>query len=198
MANLVAERAARSGETAGRILDVAERLLQERGFNAFSYADVAKELGITTAALHYHYAGKAELGEALILRYAERFAQTLERIGASEDKALAQLASYVELYAALLEGGRMCLCGMLAAEFQTLSEAMRTRVTEFLEMNETWLMKLIGRGRSEGSMNVLGSAREIARTIVATLEGAMLVARPFGDARRFRSVARHLLTELQS
>ena len=61
--------------TASRILDVAERLVQIRGFNGFSYADVAAELKISKAALHYHFAGKAELGEALLARYAARFAQ---------------------------------------------------------------------------------------------------------------------------
>ncbi len=57
-------------KTATRILDVAERLVQTRGFNGFSYADIAAELHITKASLHYHFASKAELGEALILRYA--------------------------------------------------------------------------------------------------------------------------------
>ena len=64
-------------DTATQILDVAERLVQVRGFNGFSYADVAAELKITKAALHYHFAGKAELGEALVARYAARFADTL-------------------------------------------------------------------------------------------------------------------------
>ena len=59
--------------TASRILDVAERLVQGRGFNGFSYADIAAELQITKAALHYHFAGKAALGEALIARYSGRF-----------------------------------------------------------------------------------------------------------------------------
>ena len=57
--------------TTSRILDVAERMLQVRGYNGFSYGDVAAELGITRAALHYHFKGKAELGQALIERYAD-------------------------------------------------------------------------------------------------------------------------------
>ena len=69
-------------DTASRILDVAERLVQLRGFNGFSYADVAAELSITKASLHYHFAGKAELGEALIARYAERFNGSLTEIEA--------------------------------------------------------------------------------------------------------------------
>ena len=62
-------------DTSSRILDVAERLVQLRGFNGFSYADVASELKITKASLHYHYPGKADLGRALVERYASRFAE---------------------------------------------------------------------------------------------------------------------------
>src|SRR5271167_2757692 len=65
--DVVKSKEARDGGTAARALDVAERLVQVRGFNAFSYADVSRELGLSTAALHYHFAGKAELGEALIV-----------------------------------------------------------------------------------------------------------------------------------
>lgn len=69
-----------NADTASRILDVAERLVQSRGFNGFSYADVAAELKLSKASLHYHFPGKAELGEALIARYAARFADALEEI----------------------------------------------------------------------------------------------------------------------
>jgi TetR/AcrR family transcriptional repressor of nem operon len=58
------------GKTPTRILDIAEELVQLRGFNGFSYADIASALNVTKASLHYHFAGKAELGEALIGRYA--------------------------------------------------------------------------------------------------------------------------------
>ena len=77
---MAVERTKRENRTPERILDVAERLVQTRGFNNFSYADIAKELEITTASLHYHFRGKAELGQALITRYAERFGDSLERI----------------------------------------------------------------------------------------------------------------------
>src|SRR5207302_10075529 len=78
-------------DTATQILDVAERLVQERGFNGFSYADVARELGISKAALHYHYPGKAELGEALIERYAARFTDALVAVDAREIDAAEKL-----------------------------------------------------------------------------------------------------------
>src|ERR1700751_4491734 len=89
-------------DTASAILDVAERLAQTRGFNAFSYADVAAELGITKPALHYHFAGKDELGEALVTRYTARFNEALEAIDARELHAAQKLEAYADLYAQVL------------------------------------------------------------------------------------------------
>src|SRR5215212_8620379 len=100
--------------TTSRILDVAERLLQVRGYNGFSYGDVATELGITRAALHYHFRGKAELGQALIERYAARFAAALDHLDATAPDAADKLRGYVGLYTDVLRADRMCLCGMLA------------------------------------------------------------------------------------
>ena len=84
---MVATRGHGDSDTATRILDVAERLAQERGFNGFSYADIAVKLGITKAALHYHFASKADLGEALIGRYAARFSEALAEIDAGPSPA---------------------------------------------------------------------------------------------------------------
>src|SRR5919204_7031631 len=96
-----------SRDTPQRILDVAEQLVQLRGFNAFSYADVAGELGITKASLHYHFAGKAELGEALVERYAARFAAALDAIDAAGGDAPAKLDAYARIYADVLRRKRM-------------------------------------------------------------------------------------------
>src|SRR5204862_4471611 len=102
MAPMARPRQRADADTATRILDVAERLVQIRGFNGFSYADVATELGITKASLHYHFPGKAELGQALIARYAERFTTSLGRIDHDEPDARAKLESYAALYADVL------------------------------------------------------------------------------------------------
>jgi TetR/AcrR family transcriptional regulator, transcriptional repressor for nem operon len=183
-------------DTASAILDVAERLAQTRGFNAFSYADVAAELGITKPALHYHYAGKAELGEALLTRYTDRFSQALETIDAKKADAARKLEAYADLYAQVLAQNRMCLCGMLAADYHTLPQPMRHAVIRFFDHNETWLAGVIDQGRDEGTLQVDGATREVAQMIIGTLEGAMLVSRTYRDPHRFASSARRLLAEI--
>jgi TetR/AcrR family transcriptional regulator, transcriptional repressor for nem operon len=185
-------------DTATRTLDVAERLVQVRGFNAFSYADVASELNITKAALHYHFAGKAELGEALISRYAARFAVALADVESRLEEAPARLDAYAALYLEVLRNKRMCLCGMLAAEYQTLPPPMQDTVVRFFAENEAWLSHVLEQGRQDGTLWFDGSPRAVARMIISSLEGAMLVARPFGDISRFEAVAQHVLAGLKA
>jgi TetR/AcrR family transcriptional regulator, transcriptional repressor for nem operon len=188
--------AQRDAGTSTRILDVAEQLVQVRGFNGFSYADVAAELGITKAALHYHFAGKADLGAALISRYASRFADSLADLDAQGGAAAARLAGYADLYLKVLSDRRMCLCGMLAAEYQTLPEPMQDAVVSFFNASEAWLAAVLEAGRDDGSLRFTGSAADTARMIIGSLEGAMLVARPYGDVGRFRAAAANLLAGL--
>jgi TetR/AcrR family transcriptional repressor of nem operon len=186
-----------STNTATQILDVAERLVQIRGFNAFSYADVAGELGLTNAALHYHFPSKAELGEALINRYAIRFTGALADIDESHSDPLRKLDAYAGLYGGVLRNQRMCLCGMLAADYETLSPGMRAAVADFFETNERWLAEVLRQGRDHGELRFPGPPLEEARSIVSGLEGAMLIARSIGDSKRFKSAANHLLEALR-
>lgn len=192
------DAAQRDGDTASRVLDVAEGLIQVRGFNAFSYADIAAELNVTKASLHYHFASKAELGLALIERYERRFAQLLDGIDDTTVGAPDKLRAYARLYSDVLRGRRMCLCGMLAAEHETLPAQIGQAVVAFFDMNEVWLTGVLEQGRADGSLRFSGSARDSARMLIGGLEGAMLVARPYGNLRRFQASARRLLAGLVS
>jgi TetR/AcrR family transcriptional repressor of nem operon len=185
-----------STRTASQILDAAERLVQERGFNGFSYADVARELGLTKAALHYHFASKADLGDALIDRYAARFLQALAWVEDERTDAADKLRAYAQLYADVFRDDRMCLCGMLAADYTTLPDPMRERVVRFFDDNEVWLARVLEAGRTAGTIRFAGPAPSVARTLIGGLEGAMLVARPYRDLERFRAAADLLIRGL--
>ncbi len=187
-----------NADTAARILEIAARLVQTRGFNGFSYADVASELKISKASLHYHFPGKAELGSAVIGRYVARFADALEEIDRGGGDASAKLDAYASIYADVLRERRMCLCGMLAADYDTLPKPMRAAVLRFFDDNEAWLTSVLEQGREEGSLRLSGFASEEAQAIVSGLEGALLVARPYGDVARFQTVVTRLLTGLAS
>jgi TetR/AcrR family transcriptional regulator, transcriptional repressor for nem operon len=180
-------------DTATRILDLAEELVQTRGFSGFSYADIAAKLDVTPASLHYHFGSKAVLGEALIRRYRTRFVAALGAIDERGEPAPAKLDAYARIYAEVLRLGLMCLCGMLAAGYETLPDAMREEVVRFFDENEVWLARVLEQGREEGTVSYAGGASVVAQSIISGLEGALLIARPYGDVARFESAADRLL-----
>ena len=183
-------------ETSERILELAERLVQTRGYNGFSYADIAAALKVTKASLHYHFPAKSELGRRLIGRYERHFLAALEAIERKVKSPREKLRRYAGIYAEVLRDGRMCLCGMLAAEYATLPKAMQQELRHFFDENERWLGAVLEQGRRAGELEFSGAAREVARLLVSSLEGAMMLARSHGDVRRFRAMAERLIAAL--
>ena len=168
------------------------------GFNWFSYADIAAELGIRKASLHHHFPTKGDLGCALITRYIERFGAELAALDADGADAPRKLARYAHLYEDVLRGNRLCLCGMLAAEYASLPPPMQVEIRRFFDLNQAWLASVIEAGRRAGQFHSRGSAAAVAGMVLSALEGAMLVARPYEDVARFSASAAQVLAGLNA
>jgi TetR/AcrR family transcriptional repressor of nem operon len=178
------------------ILDIAEQLAQTRGYNGFSYADVAALLGVTKASLHYHFPSKAQLGSALIDRYQSNFGGALRAIDSGTKSPAEKLDRYIDLYDSVLRNDRMCLCGMLAAEYSTLPSSMQAALKSFFDANERWLTAVIQSGLECGAFFLTEAANARARVLLGALEGAMLIARSYGEPARFRTAAALLVADL--
>jgi TetR/AcrR family transcriptional repressor of nem operon len=183
--------------TAGRILDVAERLVQTRGYNGFSYADISSELRIRNASVHYHFPSKTDLGRRLVSRYREGFMAALADLEAATPDARRRLRSYAGMWTRVLrDGDRMCLCGMMAADIAMLPKAVRAEIKRFFNDNEAWLVRVLTAGRRARTLKLAGTPEVEARLLTMGLEGAMLVARSYGEPRRFEEIADRLLAGL--
>ena len=162
--------------TSTQILDVAQELVQTRGFNAFSYADISEVVGIRKASIHYHFATKAQLGQALAKRYREEFASALEQIRETVADNYKQLIELTKIYEEALQKDRLCLCGMLSTDILTLPAEIRDEVRAFLEATETWIQETIKGGCEAGSL-ASETPEDAARALLASLIGTQLVAR---------------------
>ena len=183
--------------TSELILDTAQQMLQMRGYNAFSYADISASIGITKASIHHHFRSKKLLTKQLVIRYRTAFKQRLDQIDDQSDPAR-KLKRYADLYLeSLRDGNRMCLCGMLASDIATLPADVRREVTAFFSANEIWLAKIINEGRTAQSFAFEGSPALKARFILSTLQGAMLLARSHKNEKLFRNVTQQLLNTLK-
>lgn len=170
-------------ETHERILDIASELLETRGYNAFSYQDIADQLGLKKASLHYHFPTKAHLCTALAQRNADRARAILAGIDATQGTPTQKLDGFIAPFIDIATRcDRMCPGGILAAEFSTLDSEIQSRVQMFFEILQTWLARVLTEGRDAGDFTFTGSARAKADFFIATLEGAILLARIRQDA----------------
>ena len=185
-----------SSITAAQILDVAERLVQSRGFNGFSYADVAGELKITKPPCITTSPSKAELGEALINRYTDRFAAALDDLDVTAPDGPAKLGAMSTSTWTCCGTSGCVSAGCWPPSTRRFPAAIRDAVLGFFDHNETWLDLVLEVGRADGTLSFKEPARDRARVLVAALEGSMLVARPYGSFDRFEVVASRLVDEL--
>lgn len=183
-------------DTAQRILDVSQQLLQMRGYNAFSYADISEMIGIRKASIHYHFPSKSDLAKALVLRYRSTFSNLRSQIDRETDNALRKLERFANLYLEGLRNGCVCLCGMLAEDFTTLPLEVREEVKAFFNDNEAWLIKVLVEGSQAGIIHHQGTIEVEAQLLLTSLQGAQLIARSYDDANRFQLIAQRLLAGL--
>ena len=184
------EVAAAKPHTRDLILDAAEHLIQTRGYNGFSYQDIADRVGIRKASIHFHFPSKTDLGEAVIDRYAGRFSDGLDAMIAREDvSARALYDYYCQPYLQFAaEPDMVCLSGALAGEMPSLPPAMQGKVERFFTSHQAWLARILERGAKSGELRGDQPAEKTARMIFGAMQGGLLVKRATGDLSQLTDI----------
>jgi len=184
--------------TAEEILHCARTLIVRGGYNSFSYADVAKVVGIRNASIHHHFPSKADLVRALVAQYREEAAAGIAALESKIADPLAQLRAYVGYWEACIADATnpFCVCALLAGEIPVLPEAVAAEVRAHFRKLSGWLTAVMKRGAAEGRLVLTGTPRGEAELFMATVHGAMLSARAYGDPAAFAAVTRPLLKRL--
>ena len=165
-----------SNDKASEILNAARVLMMNRGYNGFSFRDVAAEVGIKSASIHYHYPTKADLAEATAKAYREMFSEVISSLGG--DDAPERLRAYGSVFVATLrDQNSLCLGGVLAADTKTLPNQVRSEVEQFFEDQSAWVASVLQEGQAKGQIRSEVDPQAFAKTFVSSLEGAMMVSR---------------------
>ncbi len=168
-------------DTAERILDIVEELIQTRGYNAFSYSDVAARIGIRTASIHYHFPAKSDLGRVVIERYSAKLAELARSAQDGESDPWRILSSYLEPFFEFADSAsRICLCGALAGEYGALPEEMQDLVAGFFAEHESLLAGLFAKGREAGVFAFTVDPGVLGKAFFSSLQGGLLVGRTAG------------------
>jgi AcrR family transcriptional regulator len=93
------DRHGQADDTRQRILDVAQDLFARQGYTGTTIADIARPLGITTAALYYHFKSKADILESLLAEPLAAYTRLIERATEQRLPADALLSAYIDFIA---------------------------------------------------------------------------------------------------
>jgi len=157
-------------DTKTKILDIAERMTQQKGFNGFSYIDLAEEVGVKTSSIHYHFKAKADLGLALVERTHEVHVAEFRHLNKQVADPEQRLTTLIDFFQSYIKDDKFCLCGMLTAEMQSVSVAVRSRLKTYFEDVQSWVAAQLQ------EMGIRDS-RKRALSFICALEGSLLIAR---------------------
>lgn len=169
-------------DTATQLLDAAQLLVQERGFNAFSYSDLSEAIGIRTASIHYHFKTKADLGKALMDRYHAELQDVLSGLDRTSRTNKARLKAFIQMYRDTENAGLVCLCGSFAADIETLRDDVQQIVQAYLAETQAWVAKTIAAGAAAGEFDPVGKPADLAASLVSGLQGGLVVGRVGGGS----------------
>ena len=166
------------------ILDLAESLLQDKGFNGFSYAHIATELGVKNAAIHYHFPSKEQLVGAVIQRYRDRFKLWINNARVKDLTSEEKLDWFFGIYTNTgADHGKVCLAGSLESEFNSLPASLREQTGALTKEMLAWLQETLEEGRQASVFHFNGNPADKAALILSSLQGALQMARAVGRTK---------------
>lgn len=178
------------------ILNLAESLLMDVGFNGFSYANIASELGVKNAAIHYHFPTKEDLACTVIQRYRERFKLWTNNSRVKDLPPAEKLAWFFSIYTDMrADQGKVCLVGSLEVEFNSIPDRLRGEVEGLHREMLNWLEATLAEGREAGVFQFNGEPASKAALMFSSLQGALQMARALGT-KKFRDVVQQLKLDL--
>ena len=177
---------------AHEILAQARSLLEAGGYNGFSYADVSARVNISKASIHHHFPSKADLVRTVVELYRAEAREGLALLDRQLGDPLQELNAYVDYWSTCIAGGTasFCICAMLAAEIPMIPLEVADEVRGHFEDLTSWLTATLEKGVARGQLRLQGTPADEAKAFMASVHGAMLAARGFGDAATFAALAR--------
>jgi TetR/AcrR family transcriptional repressor of nem operon len=190
----------KSLSTADDILACARSLIVAGGYNGFSYADIAEVVGIRKPSIHHHFPSKADLVKTLVIRYREAAEEGIANLERAVPGPLDQLRAYIGYWKTCIgdASAPFCVCALLANELPVLPEEIALEIRAYFRFLSGWLTSVLERGAALGVVTLTGTPRVEAEAFMATVHGAMLSARAYGDTAIFGTIMDPQLARLSA
>ena len=86
-----------AADTRQRILAIAADLFSRQGYTGTTIADIARELGTTTAALYYHFPSKADILGGLLAEPLTSYTRIIESLDSGRPDPAEVLGAFIDL-----------------------------------------------------------------------------------------------------
>ncbi|RQO33468.1 TetR family transcriptional regulator [Herminiimonas sp. KBW02] len=188
----------KANNTSEEIINCARSLIVSGGYNGFSYADISKVVGVRNATIHHHFPTKSNLVRTLVVNYRWEVQLGMAELERNVPEPVAQLRAYIQYWESCIADGTapFCVCALLATQLPALPEEVALEVSAHFRTLSDWLCSVLERGVANGSIRLSASAKDEAEGFMATVHGAMLSARAYGDAQIFGTITQPLLLRL--
>ena len=189
----------RPTNTRQQILRLGEKLLKEKGINAFSYYDISSSLGVKNAAIHYHFGSKEDLLLAIIEENRKRFERIIAKVTGNQPvEVWESLQEFINIYISSIENNhQICLFGSLGSDFFTIGARGQKNLKLLSESILLWLSGILVEGKKQGKFEFQGKPRTKAIMICSALAGGLQLARISGK-QDFYELVDQIKSDLES
>lgn len=164
--------------TRDHIVETADRLFYERGFESTSFADIAGAVGISRGNFYHHFKSKDDILEAVIALRTGRTRAMLDQWAAEGNTPEERIRCFVRILIAnrskIMRHG--CPVGTLSSELAKLDHALQPQASSLFTLFRTWLREQFAAlGRKK-------DADTLAMHLLARSQGVAMLANAFNDA----------------
>ncbi|MHA2097763.1 MAG: TetR/AcrR family transcriptional regulator [Candidatus Kariarchaeaceae archaeon] len=185
-------------DTRQKILKTALKFIQSKSYNSFSFSDIAKEVGIKKASVHYHFESKEILGIAAVKNYKEKIHYLTQKLDKSTRDPWEKLEHYFAFFKHGLSEDYVCPAAVLSAEINSIPKEMENELKMLFDYYMEWLAEILKLGQDKGEFHFTKKPIEMALFVASAIEGAMLFARAYNKPNHFDITVESISEMLES
>lgn len=181
-------------DTRDSIIQLADELIRDKGYNAFSFKDISNTIGIKTASIHYHFPAKSDLGVAVIREHRQRSERLKNELAGKTPEE--KLKRFLGIYATINSENRICLVGSLGSDFNTIDPQIQVELKQFAAEVLELLTGILEEGKKKKVFVFETPARTKALLIITSITAAIPLSRLTGRAD-FDAVRKSIIDDLK-
>ena len=158
------------------LIELTDTLIQQNGYQGFSYADLADGLGIRKASIHYHFQTKTDLGLAYC-EYKEASLLKLEAALLQLPPGKARLQGYMDAFLKCADSGQMCGIHAMLSDSALFEEPLQKATSRLAQTDLRILTSVLVSGRESGELAFTAEPADVAIIIGSAIKGALMLNR---------------------